>query len=182
MKKIKLPAVLGILGAMGFVLRRMVYAAAVDGKNLIIAGHPVLTLLWAVTAAALALAAFGGWKAKETAPDYGPKSAAFLGHGMVGVGILLSVWMNPVTAAGLPGLLWKILGLVSPVCMIAAGFARMRGKVPFFALYVLPCLFFAVHVIANYQIWCSNPQFTDYAFALLGSVCQLLWADTAKLQ
>jgi len=77
---------------------------------------------------------------------------------------------------GLVGMLWKFLGLAAPVCLLIAGFGRMQGKRPFFALYIVPCLFFAIHVVAHYQIWCSNPQFTDYAFALLGSVALSLFS------
>lgn len=166
MKKRNLSALMVLLAAAGFFLRRMVYLVAVDEKNLIMDGHPAQTGLWVLTAAAMALAAFGAWKQKEREP--GP--AAFFGHGMLGVGLLLAVLGNSLPMPGLLGNLWKVLGLVSPVCLLTAGFLRMRGKTPFFGLYAVPCLFFVVSVVAHYQIWCSNPQFTDYAFALLACV------------
>lgn len=170
MKKRKIPAMMAVLTAAGFVLRRLVYMTAVDGKNLIVTGHPAVIALWALTAAALALAAFGGWKQKEEALSYKAWVPALLGHGLLGVGAALAVLLNPLPMPGLLGLLWKILGMMSPVCLLLAGFQRMRGKMPFFGLYAVVCLFFAVQVVAHYQIWCSNPQFTDYAFALLASV------------
>lgn len=169
MKKLAASAAFVPLAVLGFLLRRAVYLTAVDEKNLIVSGHPALIALWAVTAAVLALAVFVGWKhrndtlAEKNAP-------AFLGHGMLAAGMALAGLLNPLSAPGILGLLWKVLALLSAVCLLAAGFARMGGKKPFFAFYAAPALFFVVNVVAHYQIWCSNPQFTDYAFALLGSV------------
>lgn len=170
MKKMKLPAVMAALAAAGFGLRWLVYRTAVDGKNLIIAGHPVVIALWVLTAAALGLAAFAGWKQDQTAMERGADAPAFLGHGLLAVGMAMAVLLNDAPTAGLLGTAWKILGLTGAVCLLVSGFDRMRGKVPFFALYGAPCLFFAVHVVAHYQLWCANPQFTDYAFALLAAV------------
>lgn len=173
MKKMKWPDVVGLLAALGFVLRKLVYAGAVDEKNLIIGGHPFVIALWVLTAAVMVLIGISVWKQEEPEafrPDGSASSSAFLGSGMLGVGILLTVVLNPSPMAGLLGLIWKVLGWISPVCLLLAGFDRMRGRKPFFALYAAPCVFFAVHVVVHYQIWCSNPQFTDYAFALLGTV------------
>lgn len=169
MKKMKLPVVMVPLAVLGFALRALVYRVAVDGKNLIAEGHPAVLALWAVTAAALALAAFGGWKRKAAA-TCGADAPAFLGHGLLGAGMAVAAVLNGVPVAGLLGSAWKLLGFAGAACLLLAGFDRMRGKVPFFACYAVPCLFFAVHVVAHYQLWCSNPQFTDYAFALLSAV------------
>ena len=174
MEKRKVPSVMGMLATAGYVLRKLVYAGAVDEKNLIVAGHPFVIALWALTAAALVLALWAARREQGTEvfeENFSANSSAFLGHGLLGVGMILSVCLSPMPQFGLLGTLWKALGFVSPVCLVAAGFRRMQGKRPFFALYAAPCLFFAVHVVAHYQIWCSNPQFTDYAFALLGAVC-----------
>ena len=57
MKKMKISAIMVPLAAVGFFLRRLVYMTAVDAKNLIISGHPAVTALWVLTAAALVLAA-----------------------------------------------------------------------------------------------------------------------------
>lgn len=174
MKKVRFPALMVLLAVLGFGLRWLVYATAVDGKNLIVGGHPAVIALWVLTAAALALAAYGARKEPETAPSYAGHAPAFLGHGLLGVAIGMTVLLNPLPMPGPLALIWKVLGLAAPVCLLAAGFERMRGKVPFFALYAAPSLFFTVHVVAHYQRWCANPQFTDYAFALLASVALAL--------
>lgn len=177
MKKMKIPAVFAGLAAAGFGLRYLVYALAVDGKNLIVSGHPALITLWVLTAAALALAALTAFRQKEEGAletIFSAGGFALLGHGLLGAGMLLTALLNPLPMPGLLGTLWKILGVLGAVCLLAAGFDRLRGKKPFFALYGPASLFFAVHVVAHYQIWCSNPQFTDYAFALLASMALCL--------
>ena len=168
MKKRKASAVMVLLAAAGFLLRRMVYLTAVDVKNLIVSGHPSLIALWALTAVAMALAALVGWKQKDNSlAEANP--LAFPGHGLLAVGMALAGLLNPVSTPGIVGQLWKILAIAGAVCLLPAGFARMQGKTPFFALYAVPALFFVANVVAHYQRWCSNPQFTDYAFALLAS-------------
>lgn len=169
MKKRNVSAVMVPLAAAGFALRWLVYPGAVDGKNLIVPGHPLVVALWTVTAAALVLAAFLGWTRKGSVSNPG-SAPAFLGHGLLAVGLVLAVLLNPVSLPGVLGLAWKLLAIVSAVCLLPAGFDRMRGKTPFFALYIPTALFFVVNVVVHYPSWCANPQFTDYAFALLGSV------------
>lgn len=174
MKKMKCSAIMTALAAAGFILRRLVYLTAVDGKNLIVSGHPALVALWVLTAAALAVAVFGSWKQTGTEISFASHGPAFIGHGMLAVAAAMTVLLNYAPMPGLMGQLWNILGFATAVCLLPAGFERMRGKKPFFALYIPPCLFFVVHVVAHYQLWCSNPQFTDYAFALLASVALAL--------
>ena len=169
MKNVKFSAIMVPLAAAGFFLRRLVYLVAVDEKNLIMSGHPAVIALWMLTAAALVLAVFGGWKQKGQSLSQ-DLPLAFLGHGMLAVGMLLAGFLNPIRAPGVLGTLWKVLAMGSAVCLLLAGFDRLRRKTPFFALYAVPALFFVVNVVAHYQLWCANPQFTDYAFALLGSV------------
>ena len=169
MKQSKLPGIFGLLAVLGFLLRRAVYAGAVDEKNLIVSGHPALIALWVLTAAVLALAVFAGRKQADCKPG-GTKDVSFLGHGILAAGLLLAVFLNPIATPGVLGFLWKSLAVLSAVCLLPAGISRLRGTVPFFALYAAPALFFVVNVVAHYQSWCANPQFTDYSFALLGSV------------
>ena len=121
MKKMKFPAVVTALAVLGFGLRYLVYRTAVDEKNLITAGHPAVIALWVLTAAALALAAFGSRKQQKSGLDYQAHAPAFLGHGMLGAAILLTVCLNPLPMPGLLGLVWKLLGLAAPVCLLLSG-------------------------------------------------------------
>lgn len=179
MKNRKWTGILGVLAAAGFALRRMVYAGAVDEKNLIVTGHPFVIALWALTAVALVLAAFAGWKQGGSglfAEHFGASAPAFFGHGMLAAGVLVTAVLNEAAMPGLLGSLWKVLGLLTPVCLVLAGFDRLRGKMPFFGFYALACVFFAVHVVNHYQIWCREPQLAEYFFSLTAMVALTLFA------
>lgn len=180
MKKQSLPALAGLLAAAGYFLRRLVYTGAVDEKNLLVRGHPLVLALWVLTAAALAVIAVLALREKKGselyAENFSQSAAAFFGHGMMAAGVLVTVLLNDAVMPGLLGLLWKWLGWATPVCLLLAGAARLRGKVPFFGFYAVACLFFAVHVVNHYQAWCSNPQLTDYFFALMAMVALTLFA------
>ena len=102
MKKIKLPVVFVSLAAAGFALRHLVYVVAVDEKNLIVTGHPAVISLWAVTAAALVLAAFAAWKNAGSPMSFAPFAPAFLSHGLLGAAVVMTVLLNPAPMPGLP--------------------------------------------------------------------------------
>lgn len=180
MKKWSLPGAAGILAAAGYFLRRLAYAGAVDEKNLLVRGHPLMLGLWILTAAALvsvAVLALRKEKGSERyADNFSADAPAFFGHGMMAAAVLVTVLLNDAVMPGRLGLLWKVLGWAAPVGLFLAGFARLRGKVPFFGFYALACLFFAIHVVNHYQAWCSNPQLTDYFFSLMGMVALALFA------
>ena len=164
MKKRNISPVFLLMAVLGFALRWAVYRFAVDGKNLIVAGHPAVIALWILAAAVPVLA---GLSARKAAFAPAASAPAFFGHGLLGVAVAMTALMFTSPMSGILGILWKVLGIATAPCLLAAGWQRMSGKQPFFGLYALPSLFFAAHVVTHYQIWCSNPQFTDYAFALL---------------
>lgn len=170
MKQNKHNALLIPLAAAGFALRYFVYRYAVDAKNLVVTTHPLTVLLWVLTVAALAYLA-NTFLCRETEGKCFPVgSAAFLSHGLLGVGMACVVLMNDAPTAGLLGLLWKLFGLAGAAGLLLAGFDHFRRKQPFFGYYGLACLFALTHVVVHYQLWCSNPQLTDYGFDLLGTV------------
>ena len=57
----RLPLFAAALGAVGFGLRRLLYAMTADAWGLLPWGHPLEALLWLVTAAALAGSVAGVW-------------------------------------------------------------------------------------------------------------------------
>ena len=36
-------------------------------------------------------------------------------------------------------------------------------------------MFFAIHLVANYQVWCADPQLQNYVFAFLASLMLMLF-------
>lgn len=170
MKQAKQNKFLIPLAAAGFGLRYLVYRYAVDGKNLVISSHPLVIALWVLTVVTLGYLIYAFYRKEETDNPFPVGSAAFFGHGLLGVGMACVVLLNEAPTPGLLGLFWEIFGLAGAVGLLSAGFQRLRGQEAFFGGYGLACLFALVHVVVHYQSWCSNPQLTDYGFDLLGTV------------
>ena len=65
-KQNRLPIVTVVLGCCALVLRRVLYAVAVDVKNLLPVNHPLEIVLWVLTAIAAAwIIASGSWTARR---------------------------------------------------------------------------------------------------------------------
>lgn len=174
-----LPVITAGLGGIALVLRKLLYAVAVDEKNLIPLNHPLEIGLGIVSAAALLYVAVMAWKLDGSdayQDNFTPDRAAMAGHTAAAVGIVLTLLTKKPTMPGYLGSIWLVLGYLSPVCLLLAGINRLRGKQPFFALHLLPCLFLVFHIINHYQTWSANPQFQDYVFTLLGTMALMLFA------
>lgn len=183
MKKTKsadwLAPVIAALAAAGCALRSVLYLTAVDAKGLLLRNHPLELLLWVCTAAAAAvavLAARRGCRDKSYAANFDASLPAALGHILAGSGILLTVLQGPAPSAELIGTIWKVAGIVSCPLLYGAAFCRVRGSRPFFGLYGMISVFFAIHLVASYQLWCADPQLQNYVFAFLASLALMLFA------
>lgn len=174
----KLPLATVISAAAALVLRILLYTFALDEKNLLVAHHPLKLALGVLTAGALLLIVVCVWKLGGSdiyADNFSPSVPAFIGHTAAGAGILITVLTYYPATPGYLGAAWNLLGYAAPVCLFLAGYQRMAGKQPFFLLHVVPCLFYAVHVVSHYQLWCSNPQIQDYLYALLATIALTLF-------
>lgn len=61
----------------------------------------------------------------------------------------------------------SILGILSGLCLLLAGFCRYKGAQATFLVHVVVMLFFALRLFDNYRHWSSESQFQIYAFSLL---------------
>lgn len=166
------------LGLAALTLRRQLYVSAMDGKGLLIRWHPLSIALLVLTAVCLGAAVLRARKQEDSeryADNYSASFSAALGHLAMGGGILTTVLTGSPMMGGYLGLAWQWLGLAAPVCLLAAGAARMLGRKPFFLLYVVPCLFLVAHIVNHYQVWSGNPQMLDYVFALLGAMALMFF-------
>lgn len=183
MKKMKnydlLPLGVLLLSLVGFALRTGLYATGLDGKNLLVRWHPLEAALWVCTAAAAALclaSARQGYRVQQYAANFEGSVLSAFGHILAGSGILLTVLQEPVTGIALIGKLWKVAGMVCCPALYWAAFCRARGVRPFFGTYGLVSIFFALHLVANYQTWCADPQLQNYVFAFLAALMLMLFA------
>lgn len=172
----RIPVIVAACGTVGFLLRLQLYACALDEKNLLPAGHPLEVLLLGLTAAVLAFLIVTLWPlygSLRYGDNFPASQAAALGSVLGAVGMLASVLLAEARTDGLYSL-WKTLGLLSGVCLLLTGRARLEGKQPNFLLYGVVSVFWLVHLVYNYRAWSINPQPQDYLFSLLASVGMLM--------
>ena len=67
-----------------------------------------------------------------------------------------------------------ILGLCAAVSMGIIGFCRLTGGKPLFLFHAVVCLYFALRMVSQYQLWSSDPQLLDYCFYLCAYVGLML--------
>ena len=169
-----LPVWMLLPGAAALVLRWWLYAACVDAKGLLPRNHPLEIVLMLLTGAVLLLIAGIAGKQDTDRADSENLPGA-VGNAAAGAGILATVLTGMPMMDNYLGIVWRCLGFVAPVCLLLAGAARFLGKRPFFLLYVVPCLFFVVHIVTRYQLWSSQPQMQGYVFALLGAMALMFF-------
>ncbi len=178
LKPEKLPLLTVALGSIGLVLRLLLYMVAVDEKNLVRMGHPLEILLWLVTAAAAVLVIAGVRNcagSRRYSHNFGPSRLGAVGTAALAVGVVVTVLEGGVAPAGLE-LVRDLLGVLSGAGLLVAAFSRWQGKKPFFLLYGLVCVFFAIHMVSSYQLWSSNPQIQDYVFTLIACIGLMLFS------
>lgn len=166
-------------GLLGLGLHKLTYLLAVDGRNLLLPGHPAETALWVLSALVLGgmLLAVGGLGGKGTFEVNFPGSLwGAAGHFVFAAGILMTVLFQAPAMGGGLGLVWRGLGLLAFPMLLWAGADRMAGKQPHFAAHMALCAFLTIHIVTHYRTWSSDPQLLDYVFNLLGSIAMLLFA------
>lgn len=174
----KLPFGVALFAAAGFFLRSELYRVGLDEKNLLVRSHPLALALWGCTAltALLVLWAAGREGSRGRFEDcFEPSAISALGHILAAAGIAMTVLLNVPAAAGPIGTAWKVAGLMSAPLLCWAAFCRALGKRPFFGSYGVCSVFFALHMVCHYQIWCSDPQLQNYIFSFFGSLAMMLF-------
>lgn len=183
MKKLKkngwLPLIAVVAGIAALLLRRQLYAVAVDQKGLLMAKHPLEIALWAVVLLSAVLIAVVVRKRDGSGvyeENFSRSGAAEAGHCLMAACLLLTVLSNEFPLSGTIGILWKGLGYLSAPAMVWAGICRRKGKQPFFLIHAAVCLFLLLYVVSRYQSWSGNPQLQDYVFDLLATVALILFS------
>lgn len=163
------------LGGIGLALRWVLYAVAVDAKNLLPVLHPLEILLWLLTVAAAAVIISMVWKLEGSnryVDNFTASTVSAVGCFAAAAGILVTVLTAKTGDAHILNHVCKALGILSAPALVLAGVSRMQGKRPLFLCHCVVCMYFALHLVSRYQIWSGNPQLQDYFYSLAG--CALL--------
>jgi len=169
------PVAAAVMGAGGFCLRSGLYAAGLDHKNLLVSGHPLEAALWAFTAAMVLLVMLDGLcQPKYRAVAFGGALLPALGHILAGTGIVLTALFYEDLVTGPLVKAWKTVGFLCGPAFYWGAFCLLRRKRPFFGVYAVSCVFFALHLICHYQSWCADPQLQNYVFSFLGILLLML--------
>ena len=166
------------LGAAALVLRTILYLAGRDGKGLLIPGHPLNILIWAVTGAAVVLVSLAVRPldgSRKYSDNFGPSSSAAMGCFAMAGGIALSILSGWQVWTRLE-LVRNLCGLASVPALVVLGLHRRKGKQPFFLFHGMVCLYLILYAVSHYQAWSSRPQLQDYFFCMVGSILLCLFA------
>lgn len=166
-------------GALGLALRWLLYATAVDGRGLLETGNfliPAIWILTALTALFLALAVFPLDGPNRYGDNFPASISGAVGSFLAAAGILVTALDSSALPQDTLTLVWRILGILSALCLIIAGVCRFRGQRPFFGFHGIVCVFFALHLANQYRVWSGNPQTQDYSLQLFACIFIMLSA------
>ena len=169
-----LPLAALVMGLACQIGRWMLYRTAVDATGLLTAGTPLEWGSYALSVLAIGLFAAAAGKLGETEVSSEPILAG-LGQLIGGLGLGWTALRYPGEMPGLFGIAWKILGIVSALCLLWSALQTFQKKTPHFLALLAPCLFWLVHLIDNYRGWSGQPQLQSYLFALLATMAMALF-------
>lgn len=155
-------------------LRLWLLPIGTDDRGLLRLSDPLFPILLLLTLLVLPLL----YLAART-EDAAPKSRTLLyllASLAAGVGILCT---EVETIRLLPGgFSWiaGAVGLAAVPCLPWQALAQSRGKRPPLAALLIPCLYFLIHLLAQYRLWGMVPQLYRYLFPMLASLSLLLAA------
>lgn len=174
-----LPVLMLLCGGAGMLLRKLLYVVAMDGKGLMVAGHPLEAALWLLTLGVFALVAVVAVRMipnADFAANFPAGIPGAVGCFIMAACVVLTVFMQQPAMGGAMGQLWLVLGMAAGVGLTWVGLCRLDGKKPGFLSHLGLCLFLTVHILSHYQAWSRRPFLQDYLFSLLGAVALALFS------
>lgn len=156
-------------------LRRLLYSEYLDSIGVLETGTALEWIVYALTALSLLLFAIAARKPRELDVSASPLISA-LGQLIGGLGLGWTALRYSGEMPGFLGTLWKILGILSALCLLWAAVCTLRKTQIQFLVLLIPCLFWLTHLIDNYRGWSGQPQLQSYLFALLGTMAMTLFS------
>ena len=166
-------------GILGMILRILLYTTGIDGRGLLKPAHWANIGVWLLTALTLAVLLLqcrtvtGPQQYNDCHPaSFSAAVGAFAA--MVGIG-WITIGDFGEFSNRLNLIVW-VLGLCSAVAFGCIGLCRLTGRKPLFLLHTAICIYFALRMVSQYQLWSSDPQLQDYCFYLTAHVALMLTA------
>ena len=176
-------AIVLLCGTLGFLLQFWILTDGTDEKGLYPAFHPGWVCSWILSLAVLVLiwlmtrqpGDHCGFKANFPPSVVGAAGCVAAAAGIATAGISHlqngTMWLDSLSG---------LLGITGGLGLLVAAFCRFRGKKPPFLCYMLPCVFFALHVFYLGRELGGEPEAVRYLFRFLATLslipaCYQLW-------
>ena len=162
---------------LGFLLRFMLYATAIDQKGLIIRGHWATWSLVSLTMlffAGLLILAQNPKREPNYEDCFAPSIWRSLGAFAAAGAMMVHSFQNGMFSYNSMDRVAGILGMLAGIGLIVAGVCHFLGTKPHFLCPVAASLYFALRLVDLYRGWSSDPQLMDYVFYLGAFICLML--------
>ena len=163
----------------GFLLRIMLYTTGIDGRGLLKPTHWANIGVWtltALTAAVLILRSRTVAGPQQYEHCYPASLSAAIGAFAAMAGIGWTMLRDFTEFSNRLNLIAWVLGLCSAVAFGCICFCRLTGRKPHYLLHTVICIYFAMRMVSQYQLWSADPQLQDYCFYLTSYVTLMLTA------
>lgn len=173
--KKQLTSVMVLLGAVLLALRLRLYIVAVDEKNLLLSGHWLSGVIWAVAGLTLVYGVICALGTREMGRLAVTGPIAALGDGLFALTLVLSL-----LAMGSPETPMEkacaVFGWLCVPALLYGAVCRAKGKPVYFGCFCVICAFFALYLVGTYRSWSASPQLQDYVFSMAALVGVTLFA------
>ena len=152
-------------GALGLLLRILMYRTGVDYRNLLISNHWTQIALWILTAAVIA----GIFLLRNRIPQ--PKTDDYPTGKFAAAGCLLAA-VALVQSPGISNTGFALesvepaLRYLAALSLLAIAWCRFSRKRPNCLLHCALCLYLTVGMICRYRVWSVEPQLMHYLFQM----------------
>ncbi len=176
-EQLLLPISIGA-GGLGLGLGIWLFAGATDPRGLLTQGHPAGTAVLILSAIFL-LSLFLLVSRITGVPAYKklfPASVtAAAGCLVAAAGILITDFYELLTIKDPMAALSFLFGLLAAAALVFLGINRNAGTRPHPVLHSCVTSYLMLHLICQYRMWSSEPQFLIYGFQMLASVFLMIW-------
>ncbi len=155
-------------GVAAWLLRWRLLATCVDEKGLLVAGSPLATVSWILTAGVVLLVAVCVWKHRQIKLVVRSSPASQVAR-LLAMVIGAMVFWN----AAFPG---KAATLAAVAAAVIAAWELLGGKnkVNPVIADIPAVLFFLLALLSCYQVWSAEPETQRYVYSLLAMVCMMM--------